>query len=553
MPSLPDSIETLWCWQNQLSTIDTLPASLWTFDASSNNITCFKNIPEDCAIYIQNNSFTCLPNYTNRMLTGYNMSNLLAYPLCVENDTIYNANGCSSIKGIYGFTYIDNNSNCVKEPNESIAKNIPVKLFDSNNNFISSYTTLSSGIYNFELPTDTYLIFVDTANEFFSSTCNNPNLTTVTNDSSSLVSKNFDIECKPGFDIGVQSITRFGWVFPGQQHQLNILAGDLSQWYGLNCADNEGGSIQITINGNVNFDSSIIGTLAPSNIMNNVLTYNVNNFSPSSGILDIGLNLTCDTSSQVGDSISIDVLVLTNGTDNNYSNNSKHYCYPIVNSYDPNNKEVYPPNYLLGTSDWLTYTIHFQNTGTAPAFNIRILDSLNSNLDLSTFEIINYSHANTYTLKDDVINFQFSQIMLVDSATNNELSKGFVQYKIKPKANSEVGTSITNTAYIYFDYNSAIVTNTTLSKIIDLVSSTSEPLSTSKVKIYPNPTSGLIYVDLGGVEHSSITIYNSSGQQVYETVMNETFYSIKIPGAPGIYLMNIQNSQVSLWNKLIKN
>ena len=114
------------------------------------------------------------------------------------------------------------------------------------------------------------------------------------------------------------------------------------------------------------------------------------------------------------------------------SNNLGEYCYPVANSFDPNDKQVYPSAVSPGYNDYLTYTINFQNLGTAPAQNIRIMDTLDANLDLSTFEIINYSHANTTTLTGSLLIFRFPNIQLADSASSPEGSKGFVQYKIKP-------------------------------------------------------------------------------------------------------------------------
>ena len=57
------------------------------------------------------------------------------------------------------------------------------------------------------------------------------------------------------------------------------------------------------------------------------------------------------------------------------------------------------------------------------------------------------------------LDFKFPNIMLPDSASNPAGSQGFVQYRIKPKANLPLGTQIENTAHIYFDYNAAITTS----------------------------------------------------------------------------------------------
>jgi hypothetical protein len=52
--------------------------------------------------------------------------------------------------------------------------------------------------------------------------------------------------------------------------------------------------------------------------------------------------------------------------------------------------------------------------------------------------------------------------MLPDSTTDYEGSMGYFQYRLKALYLTCLnGTQIENTAYIYFDYNAPIVTNTT--------------------------------------------------------------------------------------------
>jgi hypothetical protein len=65
-----------------------------------------------------------------------------------------------------------------------------------------------------------------------------------------------------------------------------------------------------------------------------------------------------------------------------------------------------------------------------------------------------------------IVNFKFKDIMLPDSHSNSDSSQGYVQYRVKPKNGLPLGTKIRNTAYIYFDYNDPIVTNTTVNEYV---------------------------------------------------------------------------------------
>jgi hypothetical protein len=161
-----------------------------------------------------------------------------------------------------------------------------------------------------------------------------------------------------------------------------------------------------------------------------------------------------------------------------------------------------------------------------------LLDTLDNNLDAETFEVINYSHFNTVTLMNGILDFRFPNILLPDSASNPSGSQGFVQYRIKPMANLPVGTQIENTAHIYFDYNPAVVTNTTVNNFTTTVGNASLN-QVSTMKIYPNPSTGIFTISAT----ANIEVYNLIGELVL-TENNAT--SIDITAAPnGMYFVKL--------------
>jgi hypothetical protein len=135
-------------------------------------------------------------------------------------------------------------------------------------------------------------------------------------------------------------------------------------------------------------------------------------------------------------------------------------------SYDPNDKQATPagyaePHYILADTE-IEYKIRFQNTGNAPAFNVHIDDQLDiTKFDLSTFEPVAASHS-YYTIvnPDGFVQFVFDNIMLPDSASDEPGSQGFVIYKIRLHDNLTPDSGVENTAYIYFDENPPVITNT---------------------------------------------------------------------------------------------
>lgn len=142
----------------------------------------------------------------------------------------------------------------------------------------------------------------------------------------------------------------------------------------------------------------------------------------------------------------------------------------LVCAYDPNDKQVTPIGYdtlgFINKNQELEYLIRFQNTGNDTAITVVIKDTLDLNLDRTTFKLISSSHnVNTTIRQNGEVNFNFQNIMLPDSGINFLGSQGFVKYSISPKSGIEPLEQIVNTAYIYFDSNPAVITNTVVNTI----------------------------------------------------------------------------------------
>jgi uncharacterized repeat protein (TIGR01451 family) len=143
-------------------------------------------------------------------------------------------------------------------------------------------------------------------------------------------------------------------------------------------------------------------------------------------------------------------------------------CNDILGSFDPNDKLAQPigftDKHYISKDSWINYTIRFQNTGSAEAINVMVVDTLNEYLNFETFQILSVSHPYKLILKSNngkqTLAWRFDNINLPDSSTNVAESEGYIKFKIKPKQNLALETKITNFADIYFDYNEPIRTNT---------------------------------------------------------------------------------------------
>jgi len=235
--------------------------------------------------------------------------------------------------------------------------------------------------------------------------------------------------------------------------------------HNLSCVDTSG-QLKLVVDSLLEYISA---TIEPDFVVDDTLIWNFSDINNESDFITQITFLT-SPNADFGDIIQMPVMATPNMGDADSSNNHKEYKFVVADSYDPNDKQVYPPGDCIPkyiTNDQkLTYTIRFQNTGNAEAINIHILDSLSMFLDLSTVKIMGKSH-DMYTeiLPNNTLNFVFNNIRLPDSLSNEPASHGYIVFEVKPMANLVFGSEIKNRVGIYFDYNPPVYTNTVLNTI----------------------------------------------------------------------------------------
>lgn len=239
------------------------------------------------------------------------------------------------------------------------------------------------------------------------------------------------------------------------------------------------------------------------------------------------------------------------------SNNTSTVNQIVVNAYDPNDKmESHGPQIVHSTftsNDYLYYTIRFENTGNAAAINIRVNDVLNSQLDETTLQMISSSHAYVLDRIGTNLTWSFNNIQLPVSVANTMIGKGYITFKIKPKAGYAVGDIIPNAASIYFDYNPAIVTNTFTTEFVAFLASPA--FDTDSIRIYPNPTSDILNIELlNNQTIQSLVIYDLLGNKIVAKNYLQTPTQINISNlASGIFLLELTDTNnQKLIHKIVK-
>ncbi|MCB0596175.1 MAG: T9SS type A sorting domain-containing protein [Lewinellaceae bacterium] len=229
-------------------------------------------------------------------------------------------------------------------------------------------------------------------------------------------------------------------------------------------------------------------------------------------------------------------------------------CQENIGAYDPNDKQASPrgvgEQHFLRKNTGIDYKIRFQNTGTDTAFNIVVLDTLSSFLDIGSVRPGASSHAYDFKiLNGRVLEFRFNHIMLPDSNVNQAGSNGFVQFSVRQQPDNPDGTVIENAAAIYFDFNEPVITNTVFHTIGEMVMvGLDEPgqVSYNRLYLYPNPAAGKVVVQLDKplAEAADMLIYHSTGQLALWQPLRGPAQEFSIGHLPeGLYFLRVVRGQ----------
>jgi len=566
IPYIPDSIDTFHFDHNQITTIDSIPKFCSLIIGSYNQISILPNLPSYSRLYLTNNLITTVPPLKKNvtLLLSYNLiqsltilddtlealfidhnpisclplirkcdslwignTNIHCLPFRIPNSSNNDVNldtfllcqpssGCPVYWNIFGDVRLDANSNCNSDSNEVVLKNISVQL-DSLGTTLQICNTDRNGQYSFRAALGTYEIRIDTSNLPFSVNCPGGNVQTIdlTPADSLIDSLNFVLECRVFSDLAAISITPQVPFIPGNYQTICLNVGSASSNYGALCL-NDSGIVYAVLSGPISYVIPAPGALIPT-VNGDTLLWNIQDFSSIDPQTSFNFIVLTDTTAQMNDTVCIQLFVNSINDPNNY-NDFINDCFLVRTSYDPNEKWISPLEADTTMHDF-TFTVLFQNTGNAPAQNIYILDTLENDLDASTFQFISSSHdAVTQLLPGSILRFNYHAINLPDSINDEPNSHGFVKFSVRRKPTTGLGTEISNTASIFFDYNEPIITNTVSLTINGQVFAEELLVNPDEITIYPNPAKSFFKFNIeqnSAVER--ISIYSMDGTEVLRT------------------------------------
>jgi hypothetical protein len=560
LPTLPPMLEDLYCANNQINLIPNFPLTLTLIICDNNQLVSLPDLPDSVDFFwINNNSaLTCFPKYKriddlkwyNTAITcfpsagyiGTAVPSLNYIPLC------FPFSGCNFNWNIYGRAFNELNINCTKDSNELFVKNIPVEL-DSGGIILQQFVFNSGGYYSFQTGLGNYEVKIDTIGLPFDVLCPSGGIqfSSLTAIDSLDANLDFGLQCKPSYlDLEAKSTAPSGRLSPGRIRTLYLRAGDATLFYGITCATGISGTVEAVLSNLVSYVAPYGSALMPS-INGDTLTWNISDFSTVDPLTAFNVIVQVDSNATIGDTACFQLNIYP-FADSNPANNSLVHCFPIVNSVDPNVKEIYPGGLVDTTQHDFTFTIYFQNTGTAAADNIYILDTLDNDLDAATFQFLSSSHDPvTQLLPGNILRFSFPHINLADSTSNEQQSHGYVQFKVRRKSIYYSGMSITNRAFIYFDFNPAVATNEAIAWFDNNLGITVAPQVAFAV--YPNPARDIINIETYSQDNTALQIelFDITGRKL-KTVFNGksttgvSNYSLSVKGfSKGVYVLKLND------------
>lgn len=467
--------------------------------------------------------------------------------LTLSDTVMYDGTNCGTITGNL---YIDMNTDCIKNSGD-IDYTHAVVMANPGNRY--AYPDAVGNYTFYSVPYATYSLTTSSYTSVITPTCSTTYTTAVSSGMPNSTNNNFAFASSSPTQPDITVWAYSNGIVPGFNCHVS---------YGLNNLS--------LFNGSGIFKATLPSAFIPNITGVSPATYTVSGDTIMWNFANIGYNaytyftvyFTVPMGTPLGSSFTTCMWTNTTVTDFNPLNNTYCYSRQVTGSYDPNDKGVNPigtgPNGNITVNDKeLTFLIRFQNTGNGPAVNVVVKDSISSNLDMSTFQMLNASHNYVIdVLPGNEIRWKFNNIMLPDSGSNEPGSHGFIQYRIKQKANNPIGTPIKNTAYIYFDFNDPVITNTTLNTIAAPVGIMEVSNNDNLWSVYPNPSNGLLHITNTTltIEESQIQIINAIGQVVYCETMSTNHKMIDISKYnSGVYFIKMASDKNTSVKRIILN
>jgi len=314
------------------------------------------------------------------------------------------------------------------------------------------------------------------------------------------------------------------------------------------------GKVTFTFDDKLEFISS---TNPIDSIFANQLTWNISELDPTDQV-SFTTSFNMPGADFIGDTLQFSSTMFDENMD---SVNNFKFSSIVTCSYDPNDKLTHPdrPGEENKTlfDESIVYTIRFENIGNDFARNVKIVDTLSSDLNLNSFEFIGSSHnVSTVNINENsrILSIYFNNINLDAGQTLsgepivNAENTGFFQFRMKPIDGLQDFHVIENTAAIYFDGNDPIITNTAINTMVSDLTISGLPPNVENnplgLKVFPNPSNDIFNITAKQIyDNLTYTVLDVFGRKVFEGKIDLGYSAeqISIPVEAGVYFLEVND------------
>ena len=228
----------------------------------------------------------------------------------------------------------------------------------------------------------------------------------------------------------------------------------------------------------------------------------------------------------------------------------------VVGSFDPNDKQVFPDEIELAdllVGQRVEYTIRFQNTGTAAASFVVVVDSLSSDLQWGTMRFESSSHPCSWEMRSGILRFRFDPIILPDSISDEPGSHGFVRFSMLPQPTLLPGYQVSNRADIYFDFNPPVATEPAIFNII--INTATSDVHQGAIMLHPIPAEDVLWVEvpMSDAMNWTMRILDMDGRVISTSEVTSGAKAVDVQDLrPGAYVLELSSSLQLLRTRFIK-
>ncbi len=305
----------------------------------------------------------------------------------------------------------------------------------------------------------------------------------------------------------------------------------------------------------------------PATISGNQYFFNYANLLPGDdGVINIETKLdsTAPHFYRFGNSVEI----FPNTNDVDISNNSDFDSALVINSIvfrmglpEWHTQTVQPGIFeekrvITQADSILVYSLKFINPYDREIEDLIIRDTISEFLDLTTLDVISSSHAYQLDiLPNRIAQWTLKDIHLSSAYTDFPGGLGYLKFRIKLSPQIISGDEIKNRAVFYYDYGLPHHTNSTTREYFQRGASIAKDIQNSGIKIYPNPSDDIIFIQTTdpSIILQQIVLYDTQGNQLDVINGSAQTNSISVKHLiPGVYLLKIEFDETFYFRKFIK-